>query len=121
MMITLLQLNSQRKIKMAKLIKCSTGGIDNKVIKRQDLKPMPTSTPLLEKLKQYKYFEYPMENFESLFIDENEKNEFYQSYFRENTNNIDALLKQPASGNVKINTFTSKKVLELYRMKLADK
>lgn len=119
--MTLHQLNSQRMINMAKLIRCSTGGIDNKVIKRQDLKPMPTSKDLLEKLKQYKYFEYPMENFESLFINEDEKNEFYQNYFRENTNNIDALLKQPASGNVKINTFTSKKILELYRLKLADK
>lgn len=59
--MTLHQLNSQRMINMAKLIKCSTGGIDNKVIKRQDLKPMPTSNALLEKLKQYKYFEYPME------------------------------------------------------------
>lgn len=119
--MTLHQLNFQRMINMTKLIRCSTGGIDNKIIKRQDLKPLQTNLELLNKLKQYKYFEYPMENFESLFTNEAEKQEFYQSYFRENTNNIDALLKQPASGNVKINTFTSKKILELYKMKLADK
>lgn len=100
---------------MENIIKCSTGGMENQIIKRQELKPLPTSLELLNKLKTYKYFEFPMEKFETLYTNEKEKEEFYQSYFRENTNNMDALLKQPANGNVRMNTFTSKKILELYR------
>jgi len=102
-------------IKTNTMIKCSTGGIDNKIIKRQELQPLTTSLELLNKLKNYNSFQFPIEKFNSLFTNEKEKEEFYQSYFRENTNNIETLLKQPANGNVRINTFTSKKILELYR------
>jgi len=100
---------------MTKMIKCSTGGIDNKIIKRQDLQPLETSNYLMEKLLRYDYFQFPMTVFTPLFTNEVEKKEFYQSYFRENNNNIDSLLNQPATGNVKISTFTSKKVIDLYK------
>lgn len=100
---------------MNKIIKCSTGGIENKVIKREELKPLPTSMELLNKLKNTPYFNYPINNFEALFVNQKDREEFYISYFRDNTNNIDALLNQPANGSVKINTFTSKKIIEIYK------
>lgn len=100
---------------MNKIIKCPTGGIENKIIKREDFKPLPTSMELLNKLKKTPYFSYPISHFESLFIDQKDREEFYISYFRDNTNNIDALLNQPVNGSVKINTFTSKKILEIYK------
>lgn len=100
---------------MTKMIKCSTGGIENKVIKREDLKPLPTSPLLLNILKNMPYFDYPIKNFSPLFENQKDREEFYLSYFRENTNNIEALLNQPANGNIRINTFTSKKVIEIYK------
>ncbi len=99
----------------SKIIKCSTGGIDNKVITRQELKPLPTNLDLAKKLEQMKFFNYPMTQFAELFYNPVEREEFYHSYFRESNNNIETLLRQPANGDVKINRFTSKKILDIYR------
>lgn len=100
---------------MNKIIQCSTGGIENKIIKREELKPLPTNDLLINSLKNMPYFDYPIKNFSQLFVNQNDREEFYISYFRDNTNNIDALLNQPANGSVKINTFTAKKILEIYK------
>lgn len=100
---------------MLKMIKCSTGGMENKIIKRQDLKPLETSQLLLQKFLRYEYFQFPITNFAPLFSNQVEKEDFYLSYFRENKNNIDVLLNQPSTGNSKIATFTSTKVLDLYK------
>lgn len=105
---------------MANMIKCSTGGIENKIIKRQELKPLEASQELINKLKTYEYFQYPMNNFKVLFDNEAERNDFYLGYFRENNNNIDNLINQPANSNFKIATFTSKKVLEIYKKNNSD-
>ena len=100
---------------MSKMIKCSTGGIENKIITKQELKPMKTDLVLMEKLKLMNFFSYTMTAFSVLFVNEKEKEDFVQSYFRENQNNIDTLIRQPANGEAKINRFTSKKILEIYK------
>lgn len=100
---------------MSKMIKCSTGGIENKVITKQEFKPVQTDLKLMHKLKNLNFFEYPMTSFEVLFVDNKEKEEFVQSYFRENGTNIETLIRQPANGEAKITRFTSKKILEILR------